>query len=337
VLETELQSHAEVTSAQVAQRFNFFARHNPFDRNLFFLHFFDPHYDYLPPPSHRAARVDPNYAGPISGRDIMASSALIRPGMPAADLKQLNDLYDAELRFTDAQIGKILDTLEQTGELENTIIAIVADHGEAFLEHDRFGHRQDLSEEVLRIPMIFWAPGRVPAGKRVSTPVSLIDVLPTLVDLAELPPEPDLYGKSLRPLMQGADEDRRVTSLLDFISQTATDSYTRHQSLVYRNLKFVRIDQVAWSPETRTDFSGAPDPALRKEAVFDLAADPDESQNLLETRPDDPAVQAIRKLFYDEIEKRREFAEERRWREAEISDVDLAELAALGYTGDVPP
>lgn len=335
VLETELQSHAEVTSAQVAQRFNFFARHNPADRNFFFLHFFDPHYDYLPPPSHRAARVDPEYAGPISGREIMASASLIRPGMPAADLKQLKDLYDAELRYTDAQLGKILATLEETGELENTIIAVVADHGEAFLEHDVFGHRQDLSEEVLRIPMIFWGPGRVPAGKRVDAPVSLVDVLPTLVDLAELPPEPDLYGRSLRPLMEGAEQDRRVTSLLDYISQSATDSYERHESLVYRDLKFVRIDHVAWSPETRTDFSGAPDPERRTEAVFDLSSDPQERVNLLETRPDDPEVQAVRKLFYDEIDRRRSFAAERSWREAEISDVDIAVLNALGYTGEL--
>jgi arylsulfatase A-like enzyme len=165
-----------------------------------FLHYFDVHYDYSPPaPFDRM--FDPDYAGPITGRNFHADRR-IRAGMPARDLEHLLALYDGEIRFTDGYVGRVLDLLAELGHADDTIVVLTSDHGDEFFEHGDKGHHRTLYEEVLHVPLVVSFPGRLPAGRVVNEPVSIVDIVPTVLELAGLPTPAAVEGQSLVPLLR---------------------------------------------------------------------------------------------------------------------------------------
>ncbi|MBC7897773.1 MAG: sulfatase [Cytophagaceae bacterium] len=111
------------------------------------------------------------------------------------------DRYDAAVAFVDQQLGRVMDSLQAQGVLDRTIIAVVSDHGELLGEHEFVGHSNMVYRDLLWVPFLLRYPGRVPAGVRVSTAVSLRDVGATLIDVSrgQLPAE--FGGTSLAPLM----------------------------------------------------------------------------------------------------------------------------------------
>jgi arylsulfatase A-like enzyme len=177
--------------------------HEPF---FMFLHYFDVHYDYSPPPPFDTM-FDPDYTGKITGRNFHADRR-IRAGMPARDLEHLLALYDGEIRFTDGYVGRVLDLLAQLGHADDTIVVLTSDHGDEFFEHGDKGHHRTLYEEVLHVPLVVAWPGHLPAGRVVNEPVSIVDIVPTILDLAGLPAPPSVEGQSLVPLLEGAKPER---------------------------------------------------------------------------------------------------------------------------------
>src|SRR5262249_20149816 len=114
----------------------------------------------------------------------------------AADNARLRDLYDGEIRYTDEYFGRLLDGLERRGLLENTIVALTADHGEEFLEHGGVGHGQTLHGEVVNVPMLLRLPGGASGGTAVDRVGQQVDLLPTILDAAGVPVPPGLDGAS---------------------------------------------------------------------------------------------------------------------------------------------
>ena len=120
--------------------------------------------------------------------------------------KFLEARYDAEVKFTDKHVGLILQALRDAGLSERTAVVIFADHGEAFGEHKLGGeplyfHGESLYNEVLRVPLIVHVPGQ--AGREISERASLIDLAPTVLDLAGVPLPASFRGRSLAPLVLG--------------------------------------------------------------------------------------------------------------------------------------
>jgi arylsulfatase A-like enzyme len=105
------------------------------------------------------------------------------------------DLYDSEIGFTDHHIGRVLRALEAQGLAENTVVAITADHGEEFLDHGHRLHTVTLYDEVLRIPLLVRVPGFKP--QVIAHTVGLVDLAPTLVDLAGFAPPAAFAGTSI--------------------------------------------------------------------------------------------------------------------------------------------
>lgn len=136
------------------------------------------------------------------------------PDDPAliARVDHLQALYDAEVAATDAAIGRFLQRLDALGLGDDTLLLVVADHGEAFLERGTWGHGNGLSPEELEVPFLLCPPRREGRSDTVvEAPVSLVDVLPTLTDLLDLPTPAGLDGVSLVPWMeQRGDPDRLV-------------------------------------------------------------------------------------------------------------------------------
>lgn len=126
-----------------------------------------------------------------------------------ATVRFVEHLYEAGiLRMDETNLVPLLDLLDQLDLAGNTIVLFTSDHGEAFLEHGHFLH-QDLYRETLHVPLIVRFPGRVPAGLRLDAPVTLLDVMPTILELAGLPVPAEAQGRSLVPLWSGGTLDPR--------------------------------------------------------------------------------------------------------------------------------
>lgn len=168
-----------------------------------FLHYYDVHSDYRSLPRYEMEFVRP-YRGKLNGTTsqlLLARKFAIRNGvipLDGADARHLIDLYDAGIRQLDSGIARLLWFLEEKGILEDSLIAITGDHGEEFLEHGNVLHGRTYFEEVLRVPLLLRGPG-VPRGKRVDAMASLVDVMPTLLSLLDVPVPARLNGIDLSP------------------------------------------------------------------------------------------------------------------------------------------
>lgn len=334
----EVQSHQEVTSPLALLQARNFLNNTRKAKGLLFLHLFDPHYDYRAGPRYRAPFVDPAYDGEITGDLLMAQMDLIEQGDPD-DLHQLRALYDAELRYTDDHLAALMQAIRTSDFAERVLLVVTGDHGEEFLENGKFGHRMGLRDEVLRIPMVFWGPGIVPEGQVIDEPVALYDVLPTLVDYAELPEEPELFGRSLRPLIEGGSLPPRPTlSALTFLYADGRDHLTRHESMVVGDLKYVRRMDAPWSPENDRDIYQPSDVSTLEVEIYDLQADPQERVNLLEAAPDDPRIQRAADAFASEMARVTKHHGRLSWSGADDALPGMSSneaLAALGYLEQV--
>lgn len=201
-------SHADVTNPTVLKRVIERLERVGERRFFFFVHLWDVHYDYIPPPPYDRM-FDPGYRGNFSARDFSRNWAF-RPGMNEADYEHVVALYDGEIRSTDDTISAILEAVARYGLLEETLVVITADHGDEFLEHGGKGHRHTLYEELVHVPLVFRYPKKI-AARRVESVVSLIDVAPTILDFAGLEPLERAVGVSLRSLMENSAsfDDRR--------------------------------------------------------------------------------------------------------------------------------
>lgn len=164
-----------------------------------YVHYFDPHDPYEDPDGLYKG-FDPDYEGPCNG-DIANAESKVKAGEDSGlsdrDVEHLLARYDAEIKFADGEIGRLLDRIDQLGLTENTVVAIVSDHGEQFLEHRGLKHGTSVHQEELWVPWLLRAPGQVPAGARIEAPVGLSDVLPTCLALAGLDPLEGIDGLAL--------------------------------------------------------------------------------------------------------------------------------------------
>lgn len=148
-----------------------------------FLNMFDAHDPYLP-----MAPFDTAFGWPAGGgateRARLRRIATREPyDLTPAEAARLRDAYDGAIASMDHSVGLMLDVLSRRGVLDNTLVIVASDHGEAFGEHRMFGHGNSLYVEEIRIPLVMVMPGKVPAGVRVSGVASLRDVPATIADL----------------------------------------------------------------------------------------------------------------------------------------------------------
>jgi arylsulfatase A-like enzyme len=167
---------------------------------LLYLHYMEPHAPYEPvePFRRQFARADGALDAATANDRLLALRwhELTRP-----DVAMLASLYDGEVASVDAELRQLFADLERRGVLDHAVIVITADHGEEFWEHGNLTHGTSLYNESVRIPLIVVAPGFA-GGERVEENVSLVDVAPTLLDLAGVPREARFEGRSLVPLLR---------------------------------------------------------------------------------------------------------------------------------------
>jgi arylsulfatase A-like enzyme len=228
-----------------------------------FLHYYDVHSDYVSLPEYEESFLRP-YTGIADGST--AQLAAHREGkiaLSASDAPSLVDRYDAGILQMDTELGRFLDFLRDEGLLEETLLLVTSDHGEEFFEHGGVLHGQTQYQEVLRVPLLLKGPG-IPAGPRVSNPVSLVDILPTLAARLGLAVPTGVDGVDLSPLWTGKVlEDRYLFSEADH--NNVEHDITR--AVRYRSFKlhFNRLS--------------------REYRLYDLASDPSEHDDIASVKP----------------------------------------------------
>ena len=235
------------------------------ERFVLFLHYLDTHTPYSPPKEYIARFADAAYAGKVGDTYAHVEGAEAS-AYDAADRKKIIALYDAGLRYVDAQIGRIVAALAERGQLDDTAIVITADHGEEFWDHGEFFHGQSLYDELLHVPLIVHVPGIVPAGTVVERPVRMIDLAPSLLEWAGLPRPATFEGRPLSQILAAANDPG------DALIATATQAqFPTRYAIRVGGLKLIE----------------SLDTGNRE--LFDVTNDPDEKRNLAAERPDDLA------------------------------------------------
>jgi arylsulfatase A-like enzyme len=119
------------------------------------------------------------------------------------------DWYDGSVRGADVELGRVLEKLDELGIAEDTLVVVFSDHGEEFLEHGGHFHEENVYGELINVPLVFRWPGVLPQGRVVPETVQMLDLAPTVLDLAGLAIPGSMQGQSLRPLLLGPGEASR--------------------------------------------------------------------------------------------------------------------------------
>ena len=189
-------------------------------------------------------------------------------------------LYERALVYLDAQIGRLLDFLDESGKGENTVIILVADHGEEFLEHKRWGHwENNLHDEILLVPLLIQVPGK-PERSVVSRQVRTLDLMPTVLDLCGITPEPALEGESLLPLWNGWEDHYRG-------DVSVSEMWREHWHIIA-----VRTESFKYIWDSRQ-----PDQPI----LYDLQKDPEELQDVSDRFPE--VIADLHPYVRDTLEK----------------------------------
>ena len=181
-----------------------------------FLHAFDPHDPFEPYPPYntlystaeenaaqdeRSEKLEKVMEEMDGLSHLPATKHLVKAEIdPDVFVGHEFDWYDASIRGMDVEIGRLLEGLKNLDLLDDVVIAFASDHGEEFLEHDKHFHGTSTYGELINVPLVLHWPGVVPAG-RVPNVIQMIDLMPTILELARLPIPEEAQGQSLLPLL----------------------------------------------------------------------------------------------------------------------------------------
>ena len=225
-----------------------------------FLHYFDAHSPYTPPDPYRPEGVD--HDGSIAKVELRVNSGAGR--VSEAERRDLLSLYDGEIRFIDAQLGRVVERLERDGIYDDTWIIVTADHGESFGAHDFFGHGLVTWNDVIRVPLIMKPPASRPQRGVVDTPVQPRELVTTVLAELGLEKPAGMDGRNLLRRRFGRLRDDPVPVVAE----------------AYRNLSMIRRFGSRWDRDERAWYEGSEKIVVRSDGsvdLFDWKNDPHET------------------------------------------------------------
>jgi arylsulfatase A-like enzyme len=232
-----------------------------------FVNYMEPHEPYNPPQPYdrrfmpkeftpqRVARVGIN-------KDVMNR---ISDQRGQEDIQILKALYDGELNYLDERIGELVKFIDSQEDLVNTVLIVTSDHGDCLGEHNHIGHRMSLYEPLLHIPLIIRYATHFEPGTRVRQQISLIDLYPTMLELAGKGPS-DLNGTGLHSLVTAPDLETRPFTIAENTGPKSING------LVARALRTERYKYI-WRSDNQHE-------------LYDLVKDPGEQKNLIGAVPE---------------------------------------------------
>jgi choline-sulfatase len=250
-------SRAEFLAADVLGWLDKRPKEKPF---FLYVHAIDPHVPYKPTAKFLSL-YDPNpYSGIVDFSHDNELLEKVKGGkitLNARDKTHLEALYDSEISYHDVHFHAIMEALERRELSGDTMIVVVADHGEEFWDHGSVGHGHSVYEELIRIPMVIRVPGLTRSVK-VPSSSGLVDIVPTVFDALGQPRPQGLSGRSLMPELRGTISDAPPVALAGFM-----DGF---RAIVVGKRKLIQ----------RSD---------RRFTLHDLQADPSEQRDVSAARP----------------------------------------------------
>jgi arylsulfatase A-like enzyme len=276
-----------------------------------FLHTYETHEPY----SHREMAAGMP-AGRIGAEFTKAYFNRIEKRLTGEEKAFVEALYDGDIANPDAKLGALFDALQERGLFDNTIVLVTSDHGEQFWDHGSWGHGQNLYDHQIHVPLVARFPEGLGfgAGRVVEEQVELIDLYPTVLDLAGAPFDWTVQGRSLRPLLAGEP----------FEPRQAFAEHTNVRPTEQKGLRTARYKFILVQPRKGKVAKGE---ALE---LYDLRADPGERQNLAARYPDRAAelrAEVLRRVHGEDPDTDEEVPS--------AADAELRkQLEALGYIGN---
>lgn len=330
---------ASLTDAGLAELDRLLAGDAPW---FLYLHYMDPHGLYDPPAEHRLFEAPPEPLPdegpphPIHRRRLaefnVPPDCRLPDGRP--DVAAVRARYDGEIHYADAHLGRVLDALAAAGRLDDTLVVVLSDHGEALGGHDYwFEHGFYAYEDTCRVPLLVRGPGL--RRGTCAADVSLVDLAPTLLELAGLPPlrpPPDPTGPpagvSRAGLLRASGEaPLRLPVFCEKIERPDLSGTAQAKAVRLGDWKLIR----------RWAFDEARQPVLLSDELYDLAADPGETVNLAAAPPPQAPLAALQAhlLRFAAAEVRfADLAQELQERQAGLEALDpeaARVLRQLGY------
>jgi N-acetylglucosamine-6-sulfatase len=201
----------------------------------------------------------------------------------ATDEKTIRERSEM-LMAVDESLGRIIDQLEESNLLENTIIVFTSDHGYWYGEHGLSVERRLAYEEAIRIPMLIRYPRVFEPGQTNERMILSIDLAPTLLDLAGLIPGAHIHGRSMVPLMNGKTQDWRSSFLIEYYSDTV---FPRILKMGYKAVRNERYKYIRYLDLKNMD------------ELYDLTEDPYELNNI----HDAPGSEEVLKVMKAELNR----------------------------------
>lgn len=290
------------------------------DRPTFlYVHTAEPHAPYEPP-AEFAGRFATGYSGPIRGTYDRRTGVFA--ARSPAEIAHVVSLYDEEVAYADHRFGLFWRMLADAKLRDRTTLLLTADHGEEFFQHGNWMHSKTLFNEVLRVPLIVVGPRITQRGK-IASPASLVDVMPTLLDMFDLPEPYLLNGRSLMPALSAG-----ATKLSE--RPVFASSY---MSIRMGFLHWAMIDpagrwKLMYGPPRESATAGAKPSRF---ALYDLSADPRETKSVLHEHAD-----VARRMILALVQHRARQRPYDAGADKTINfDADqLRELKSMGYVGD---
>lgn len=233
--------------------------------------------------------------------------------------KYADALYDGEIAYTDSIVGSFVEVLRRHGLYQDAVIAIAADHGEAFGEHGEERHGMFLYDETIHVPLLLKLPGERLAGKRVEERVALAEVAPSLLEAAGIAAPAAMQAHSLFPLMNAAK-----TPSDDQGDDPANDHGKSPERPIYSETNYAHR-AFGWS-ELRSWRTGkylyvqAP-----KRELYDQTTDPDTDKNLA------PSAKAVTDTLNAQLDTFREKTSSAQTAQTKLDPTQAEKLRALGY------
>lgn len=283
-----------------------FLRERPDEAQPFFLwlNFYDPHHPFVAPAEYLARYRPEALPAPVGRPGELATKPSIQTEASkesyaghargyrtydAPEIQKIIAAYYAMVSLIDDEVARVLAALERQGLAEDTVVIFTSDHGEMLGDHELLLKGPMLYEGAVRVPLIMRWPGELPAGERRRELVEWLDLCPTILSLAGLPPLPGNQGLDLLPLARGdADAATRGWALCEYRNSGHGYEPPVHLTMLRQG----RFKLIVQHGPPATDRPGAGE-------LYDLESDPDELCNLW----DEPAAQtdriALERLLLD--------------------------------------
>jgi arylsulfatase A-like enzyme len=276
------------------------------------------HGPYRVPEEHRGVLLDHapgtefRYYGEAMQAIMRRGELEVRDELSSEYLQSLLDKYDTAIRYSTDRLADLFQILDDRDLFENSLVIVTSDHGEELFDHGGFSHGYSLHHEVLHVPLYVKLPNQHD-GQVIESPSSLIDLLPTVLDVLGLDDPIDRDGRSLMPTILGTHKDNSKFR----IYQTNRRNRCIGRAIDSRRFKLIEI---------KTNYEGIRDEVR----LFDLSEDPGERSDLASERPD-----TVHRLLA-ELEERFAAASNRAVAPPEnrIDRLDHERLRALGYIDD---